>query len=139
MPFDFGRMKKYFSTLLMVGILITVVWGIINFALFVIDGGNPIGFLGNPSFMTMIILLILEWVGYLMLHGKFQVPDDQRMKMQQQPKQQQKYQQPTTQIPVKIETDFCSYCEKEKPITEFREFKDSEGNVILVCKNCLGK
>jgi hypothetical protein len=137
MPFDIKRLKKFFGNMLMIAIVLTIMILVISFALYILEGKAPMGFLGNQMFITCLTLLILEWLGYIMIHGK--------LKFNPQPQQRKQRQQPKTvpmrqiSVPLKIETDNCSFCGTENPITDMRPFHDEFGNEILVCEKCIRK
>ena len=138
MPFDTGKLKKFFGTMLMVAVVITAIYGAISFVLYVLETQNPINFLSSPSFVTVLIGLILEYVGYLMLNGKFQVSAEvqqmtgryQQTRQSQQPQQQQ-------QIPTQLQFEKCSFCGRDVPAFEIKKIKTPDGTIYNVCANCL--
>ena len=139
MPFDMNRMKKFFGTMLTLALVLTLVITMLLFVVHVAGGGDPIGYLGNQNFIMGITFLILEWVGYLMLKGKFHPPDDMGRRPQQRAPPQRQPQMQQILVPAKIEIEVCPFCSKEKPITEMRPFYDGYGNEILVCEDCIRK
>jgi hypothetical protein len=135
-PFEINRMKKFFGTMLRLAIILTLVITILLFISHIASGGSPVAYLGSPNFIMGITFLILEYVGHMMLHGKFQPPTNIQQKRPQPP---QKVPMKQITVPLKIETDNCCFCGKEKLITEMRPFYDGFGNEILVCEDCIKK
>ena len=136
MPFDMSRMRKFFGTMLTLALVLTLVIVMLLFVAYVAGGGNPVSYLGNQGFIMGITFLILEWVGLLMLKGKFHPPTDMQQRRPQRP---QKPQMQPIYVPKKVETDICVFCNKEKSLTEMRPFYDGYGNEILVCEECIKK
>jgi len=133
MPFDMVRLKKFYGMMLKIAILLTVVIGLLLFIAYMVNGGSPLNYVGRQEFIMMIVFLILEYVGYQIIHGKFRMPEEAQIRPRQQPI-------PVKQpIPAQIELDYCSFCSKEKPIHSLREFRDDYGNAILICENCVKK
>ena len=133
MPFDMGRMKKFFGTMLMLALILTLAIIMLSFVAYVVGGGSPMGFIGTQTFIMGITFLILEWVGIMMIKGKFHPPTDMKTRQPQQTPMRQ------FQVPAKIPTDNCSFCRIEKPVTELRPFYDGYGNEILICEECIKK
>ena len=124
------KMKRLLNQLLMLAITISILYTVAELAL--IFNFDIMSWIGSPSFVTMLIVVILGWVGYLMLNGKFQAP----VEYQEKKRPQQKRQQPQYR-PSEIQVDTCSFCSKEYPLKALREFKDKDGYRILLCNECL--
>ena len=130
--------KRLIGLLLTIAMVLTGMYGLVSFILHITAGGGYMTFISSSAFITTLVLFILEWVGYTILHGKFQVPAEFQQRGQRPVGRQPQPIKARQQIPpVIIKMDKCSYCEKEKPITELTEFKDDKGNIILVCEKCI--
>jgi len=143
MPFNIPKLKKFYKLLLKIAIIVTIVWAIVSFATFIITTGN-VNIMTSPDFMTFIVVIVLEFIGHLILTGKFQPPTDmQRNPQQRRPQQRapqrqpQPLQPPVQQRPVEIKFDVCAFCDKEVPTNKLRPFSDKYGNIILVCEDCI--
>ena len=151
MPFDTYKMKKFFGTALKAALIITLAWGIISFMLHFNATGdwNPLNW---SDFTYVITFLILEWIGYLILHGRINPnafpnqPPRGRYPQQQRPQQyQQAYYQPQPikspppkqRVPVQLSLDVCSFCGREVPINSLRVFRDDYGYTLHLCEDCI--
>jgi len=134
MPFDIPKLKKFYKMLLKIAIVVTVVWAVVSFATFIMMTGN-MNIMASPDFMTFIVIIVLEFIGHLILTGKFQPPTDmQKRPQQRRPMQRQPPMEPR---PVEIKIDECAFCGREVPASRLRPFSDKYGNIILVCEDCL--
>jgi len=139
MPFDMGKLKKFYGIALKIAIIVTLVWGILGLVGYMTTTGkwNPFGWSG---FIMFIMFIILEYVGYLMLTGKFQPPQEMQQGQpifKQQPQRHQRPIQPRRQQPIEINYDVCAFCGEEKPVHELTPFRSPRGDTILVCEDCL--
>ncbi len=134
-------MKKFFGTGLKVAIIVTAVWGILSFLIHYnnTQSWNPLNW---PDLIYLITFLILEWIGYLLLHGRInpnafnqQYPNTQRQPQQHQP---QPIRSPQRQVPIRITLETCSFCGKETPLNSLRVFQDEQGYTIYLCEGCIG-
>lgn len=136
MPFDETKIKRYFNMMLKIAIVVTLIWGFFSLATFITTTGSY-NVLQSSDFVMFIALIILEWIGWMLLSGKFKpqpLPPNRRQQrvpysIQQPQRPPQNYPRP---IQIKVET--CIVCNKEKQLHSLREFKDCYGNSIFVCE-----
>jgi len=139
MPFDERKLKKFFGTALKVAIIITAIWALISYILYFYNtrDWNPLNW---SDLMTVIIFLILEWLGMLILHGRIR-PDagiQQRLYQREMPYYPpEPIRAPQTNVPVKITLETCSFCGREVPKSALRTFRDDWGNEIYICEEHL--
>jgi len=138
MPFDIGKLKGFYTRMLKIAMMLTLVIALLLFIAYIAGGGGPIEYLGRQEFIMPIVFLILEYTGYMMLQGKFQPPVDNKPR-QRRPPQKQPEQYKYIPVPKEIEVGNCAFCGKEFPLYEMREFKDNYDNAILICKSCIKK
>jgi len=138
-PFSLYRqpkVKRLLNQILMVVVVVIILYSISE--LMLNYNFDVISWLGSPSGVTMLVTVILGWVGYLMLNGKFVPPVDYQGKRPPQRKPQGQYQRPPQQYrPSEIQVDTCSFCGKQYPVKSMREFTDKAGYRLLVCNECL--
>jgi len=137
MPFDMNRLRTFFGSMLRLGIIVTILYGLIGFIWHMQETGDAMGFLGTQTLQMFIVFIILEYVGYLMITGKFHPPTTVQGKPTRRPPPRQQQQQPIQRRPSEIQIDTCSFCGKEHPIQSMREFTDKNGYRLLICSDCL--
>jgi len=160
MPFNIDKLKGFYMIALKIGIVITLVWGILSLLNAMLSTGNWNPFVWS-DFTMFIALIILEWFGWLMLNGKFQPPTDMQQRQRRPPtfgqpprrppQRQQQYpprppQQPLPiqppqrqrpRAPIQLSMGVCSFCGNENHIEQMRRFRDDSGNVIYICGDCI--
>lgn len=144
------KVKMLMNKLIFIVVGIFILW---NLAAIALHHGftNIWSYINSGDFYTLIIVLILAWVGHTMLNGKFQPPAEMQQavqaRKQQKIMQRGEYVPPQSQqpiqrkqrIPIKIQTDYCNLCGKEIDVANLRDFKDNNGNIIYVCNKCFSR
>ena len=131
------KIRRLLSQLVMLAICITILYSfaelvfVYNFAFMT--------WMGSPSFTTLLVVVILGWLGYLIINGKFQPQVDYQGQgqPQRQPQRQPQPIKPKVVRPIQIEIEECAFCGKEHPVHDLTEFKDNKGNIIYVCEKCM--
>jgi len=145
------KVKMILNKLIILAVVITILYCVAS--LFLNHGVTNIwSFLNSGDFYTLIIVVVLGWVGYSLLNGKFNPPEEMQQAVAQrkrqkaiqrgqyQPQQSVMYQEPLKRrTPIKIQTGTCAFCGKEISEADLREFEDYEGNIIYVCDRCFNR
>jgi len=125
------KMKKLLSQLITLAMVLSILYTVAE--LVFVFNADFMAWLGSPSFVTMLVIVILGWLGILIVNGKFSAPVEYQGKKQPQKPQQI----PKQYRPSEIHVDTCSFCGKEYPIEAMREFTDKDGYRVLICFKCL--
>jgi len=134
------KMKRLLGKILSVVIIFAVLYAMLD--LFLVYNFNYMGYIGSSGFATVLTVIILSWVVFLILNGRFH-PEEGAM----QPMQGRQPRRPPTRplkyehiekYPIQIETSTCNYCGREYPVSELEDVV-YENRIYKICRNCLNE
>jgi len=135
------KMKKLLSKILNVVIIFAILYAVIE--LILVHNFDYMAYIGSSGFATVLTIIILSWVIFLILNGRFH-PEEGAMQPRQgykpqrrQPTQPLQYEE-VQKYPIQIETSTCNYCGREYPVSELEDVV-YENRIYKICRDCLNE